>query len=86
MAWERHRRDFVERKYVDLEHLRSRDRMSAVDDAASIGNSDHARRGRFRDVVDADQSRHLDMHTDLFQTLARCCGRGILVVVDKYAP
>jgi hypothetical protein len=80
MAWESHRRDFVERKYVHLEH-----RMSAVDDAASIGDSDHARRGRFRDVVDADQSRHLDMHTDLFQTLASGCGRGILVVVDKSA-
>jgi hypothetical protein len=85
MARKCQRRQRVQRKGPDLQHLGARVELSAVDEPRSIGDPDHAVRVPLGDVIHADQRCQLDCGADLLHALAHGRVGGMLVVVDKAA-
>jgi hypothetical protein len=85
VTWERQRWKGVERKLGDLEHLDPHRRLRAACQAAAVGDDHDARSVGLRDVLHADQARHLDLGADLLAALAHSAGRRVFVVVDKSA-
>jgi hypothetical protein len=80
-----HRIERVEREFSDLEHFRAGDGMRPVDQPCPVSDNDHAGRIGFGDVVDANQSGHLDTRADLLHALARSGLSGGFVVIDESA-
>jgi hypothetical protein len=83
VAWKSQRRECIERKDADLEHLGARAEALAVREPRAERKPDHARRVLLGDVVDADEPSDLDRCADLLQALAPGGVGGVLVVVDE---
>jgi len=83
MARKCQRRQRVDRKDPDLQHLGAGIELSAVDDPRPIGDPDDAVRVPLGDVVHADQRRQLDGGADLLHALPHRRVGGMLVIVDK---
>lgn len=83
MARERQLRKSVRPKRVELEHLDARPWALVVPRTGTIGDTDHARRPAFGDVIHAEQARYLDLGSDLLAALTPGRVRRVLVVVHK---
>ena len=85
MARKRERRKRVDWKHSDFEHLGAGPWSRTIGETSPVGDADHARGIRLRNVIDADQRRQLDGRADLLQAFAnRRIGWG-LVIVDETA-
>jgi hypothetical protein len=85
MAGKGQRRQRVERKNADLEHLWTCGRSYAIDDPGAISDADHAGRRRLWDVINAKQSSQLDRSADLLHAFTDRGHARILVGVDEAA-
>ena len=83
MARKRQRRQRVQWENPDLQHLRTRLELNAVDKPCSISDPDHAVRVPFGDVIHADQRGQLDGRADLLHALTHRRVSGMLVIVDE---
>jgi hypothetical protein len=85
VAGKRQRRDRVDRKYADLEHLNTRFEPRAVDQPRPVCDSNHAGCVPLGHVVDANQRRQLDGGADLFHALPHGRVGRMFVIVDESA-
>src|SRR5437667_4179090 len=85
MAGESQLRQRVVRKGAYVEHLGPRADRLAVEKTPRVGDSHHAGRGRFGDVVYAEQPGDLNRGADLLATLTHGGGDRVLVLVDEAA-
>jgi hypothetical protein len=76
-------RERVHCKDADFEHLRPGADARAIDQPSAVGDPDDAVRGRFGDVVHAQQTGELNAGVDLLRAFADRGVGGMLVVVDK---
>ncbi len=83
MARKRQWRQRVHRKYLDLEHLRTRFELRTVDKPRAISDPDHAGRITLGDVIHADERGDLNRGADLLEAFAHRRIGGMLVVVDE---
>jgi hypothetical protein len=85
VARENERRQRVELKDSNLEHLRARCRLPDLDHPRLVADGDQAGRIPPADVIDAYQTCHFDGHADLLLALAPRRLGGAFVVVDESA-
>jgi len=78
-------RQLVRRENRNFEHFGTCADRFAVDQASAVGDADDARRGRLRDVIDAEQTTRHDLFFNVLLPLVDRGGSGVLVVVDEAA-